>query len=127
METEYTAIMLSGTSSFKSEQSVSLAPSKETHSLIMDSLSRPADVFLPTWSPGRPAALDVHVISPLQQQTLGEAAFTPGHALHVGVWPPISQPAGQQELSSSHWLWRCLGGLAEDSISILHFLVQPSP
>ena len=53
--------------------------------LISDSLSRPTDVFLPTWSCGRPAALDVHVISPLQQQTIAEAAFTPGHALQVGV------------------------------------------
>ena len=44
--------------------------------LISDSLSRPADVFLITWSCGRPAALDVHVISPFQQQTLGKAAST---------------------------------------------------
>ena len=70
---------------FSAAQYAALAPSKEMPSLIADFLSRPADVFLPTWSRDRPAALDVYVISPLQQQTLGEAASTPGHALQVGV------------------------------------------
>ena len=42
-------------------------------------------ILIPNWSAGRPAALDVHVISPLQQQTIREAASTPGHALDVGT------------------------------------------
>ena len=66
-------------------QSAALAPAKEMPNLIADSLSRPVDVYLPTWSRGLPAALDVHVISPLQQQSLGEAASIPGLALQVGV------------------------------------------
>ena len=53
--------------------------------LVPDSLSRPADILLPTWNHGRPTALDIHVISSLQQQRMGEAAFTPGHALQIGV------------------------------------------
>ena len=53
--------------------------------MVPDSHSRPADILLPTWSRGRPAVLDVHVISPLQQLTLHKAASTPGHALQVGV------------------------------------------
>ena len=75
---------------FSAAQSAALVPSKETPNLISDSLSRPADVFLTTWSRGWPAALDVHVISPLQQQTLGEAASTPGHALLVGIQPKLT-------------------------------------
>ena len=63
--------------------SAALAPSKETPGLLASSLSRPADILLPNWKGGHPAALDVHVISPLQQQTLNEASFTPGHALQV--------------------------------------------
>ena len=70
---------------FSAAQSASLAPSKEMPNLIPDSLSRPADVFLPTWSCDRPAALDIHVVSHLQQQTLGKAASTAGHILQVGV------------------------------------------
>ena len=70
---------------FTAAQSAAFAPSKETPGLVIGSLSRPADVFLPSWSCGRPAALDIHVISPLQQQTLSEASVTPGHALQVGV------------------------------------------
>ena len=53
--------------------------------MVPNSMSRPADILLPNWSCGRPAALDVHVISPLQHQLVGEASFTPGHALQVGV------------------------------------------
>ena len=70
---------------FSAAQSAALAPSKESLSIVPSSLSRPADVLLPNWSSGCPAALDVHVISPLQQQTIVEASHTPGHALQVGV------------------------------------------
>ena len=72
---------------FNAAQSAALAPSKEISNLIPDSSSRPADVFLPTWSRGRPAAVDVRgqVISPLQQHTLGEAASLQVGIHHVGV------------------------------------------
>ena len=70
---------------FLAAQSAALAPTREAPSVVPDSQSRPADILLPTWSRGRPAALDVTVISPLQQQTLHAAASTPGHALQVGV------------------------------------------
>ncbi len=70
---------------FNTAQSAALGPSKETPGLVPDSASRPADVLLPNLTNGRPAALDVHVISPLQSLTLSEAARTQGHALQVGV------------------------------------------
>ena len=60
-----------------------LAPRKEAPSLIPGSSSCPADVYLPYWVRGQPAALDVTVISTLQQQTLTGAASVPGHALQV--------------------------------------------
>ena len=70
---------------FCTTKSSALALSKETPNLVPDSQSRPADILIPNWSFGCLAALDVHVISPLQQQTVGEAASTPGHALEVGI------------------------------------------
>ena len=51
--------------------------------MIPNSKSRPADIFLPTWSRGQPTALDVTVISTLQSLTLAGAANTPGYALRV--------------------------------------------
>ena len=69
---------------FSAAQSATLAPRKEAPSLIPGSSSRPADVYLPIWVRGQPAALDVTVISTLQQQTLSGAASVPGHALQVG-------------------------------------------
>ena len=53
-------------------------------SLIPGTKSHPANVYLPNWMRGQPAALDVHIISTLQQLTLKEAAVTQGHALSVG-------------------------------------------
>ena len=69
---------------FSAVQSAALAPRREVPSLIPGSSSRPADIYLPNWDRGRPAALDVTVISTMQQQTQAGAANTPGHALRVG-------------------------------------------
>ena len=60
-----------------------LAPRKEVPSLIPGTSSRPADVYLPIWKRGQPAALDVSVISTMQQQTIDRAANSPGYALRV--------------------------------------------
>ena len=43
--------------------------------VIVHNQSRPADIFLPNWERGRPAALDVSVISTLQQLTLKKVQF----------------------------------------------------
>ena len=69
---------------FSAAQSVALVPQKEAPSLIPGSSSRPTDVYLPNWVRGQPAALDVTVISTLQQQTVSGAASVPGYALQVG-------------------------------------------
>ena len=70
---------------FSAAQSAALGPRKEAPGITPNSSARPADILLPNWSRGRQAALDVSVISPLQQLTLSEAAVTPGHALQVCV------------------------------------------
>ena len=42
----------------------------------------PADLYIPLWAPGgKDAALDVCVVSPLQQATIQRAAREPGYAL----------------------------------------------
>ena len=69
---------------FSAAQSAALAPRREVPSLIPNSLSRPADIYLPSLKRGHPAALDVTVISTMQQATIQSAATTRGHALLVG-------------------------------------------
>ena len=68
---------------YSAAQSAALAPRKQTPSLIPGSCSHPANVFLPIWCRGCPAALDVSVISTLQPHTLYGAANNHGHALKV--------------------------------------------
>ena len=67
---------------FSSAQAAGLAPHKEVPALIPDS-SRPANIFLPSWSGEKPTAFDVTVISPLQQLTLSSSAASKGAALLV--------------------------------------------
>ena len=71
---------------FSAAQSAALAPRKEVPSLIPNTQCRPADIYLPNWKrgQGRPAALDVTVISTLQSLTLNQSSSVQGHALMVG-------------------------------------------
>ena len=92
--------------------------------LIPDFLSRPADVSSP---PGAMASqlLEIHVISPLQQQTLGEAASISGHALQVGVQRKLGSHLSACRAVGVEFvpfIMESLGSLAKDSISILHSL-----
>ena len=65
----------------------------ELTSLIPNSHSRPVDVYLPNWKRGCPVALDVSVISTLQQATIQGATSTKGHALLVGEARKLSAHA----------------------------------
>ena len=47
---------------------------------LLDGEQRPADIWLPVWDKGQPAALDLAVTSPLQQNILAKAAVTCGEA-----------------------------------------------
>ena len=85
METAYPATMPSGMWSSLLPSLPHWPPPRKPPVWSPCSQSRPADILRPNWSCGRPAALDVHVISPLQQQTIAEASHKPGHALQVGV------------------------------------------
>ena len=60
-----------------------LHPGKRSRHSFLDPAAAPADVYLPNWKRGQPTAIDVTVISTLQQLTLAGAANTPGHALTV--------------------------------------------
>ena len=125
METESPATMLSGMSC-----SVLLsrpAPTKKAPSLVPSSSSRPADILLPTWRHGRPAALDGHTISPLQQLIVAGAASSPEHALEVGVWRKLHVASHLSECCSIGvdfipLVAETLGGLAKDTISTVRLI-----
>lgn len=107
---------------FSAAQSAVLAPSREAAGVVPDSLSRPADILLPTWSRGRPAAFDVHVISPLQHHTLHEASYTPGHALNVGVQRKLASHLDACRSAGVDFVpvvAETLGGLADDTIQTI--------
>ena len=60
---------------------------------LRSSLDPRADILLPNWERGQPAAMDVTVISSLQPLTLQRAASSAGHALSVGEQRKMSAHA----------------------------------
>ena len=68
---------------FSAAQSAALALRRGAPSLVPGSQSRPADIYLLCWKRGRPAALDVTVISTMQRSTIQGAAENQGHALRI--------------------------------------------
>ena len=97
---------------FSAAQTSALAPRKEVPSLIPGTRSRPTDIFLPIWLRGQPAALDVTLISTLQQSTVEGAAVTQGYALAVGGRENelgIPPHAVQLESTSFRLSWSLLG------------------
>ena len=84
--------------------------------------TRPADILFPH---GRPAALDVRIISPLQQQLVDvtQAASIPGRALEVGVQRKLSSHLSECRgvgVDFFPLVEETLGGLAKDSITLIH-------
>ena len=68
---------------FAAARTATLSPRKELPALIPGSSSHPADVYLPCWHRGKPAAFDISVISPVQALTIDSAATIQGYALTV--------------------------------------------
>ena len=104
---------------YSAAQSAALAPRKEAPSVIPGFSSRPADVYLPNWKRGQPAALDIHVISTMQQQTLVGASTTPGHALRVGEERKMAAHAGPCRAAGVTFIplvVESLGGWSEEAI-----------
>ena len=107
---------------FSAAQTAALAPRRELPHLIPNRQSRPADIFLPSWDRGRPAALDISVISTLQNLTVQRAASTPGHALQVGELRKRTlhdAPCAAVGVSFLPILFESLGGLSSLSATTI--------
>ena len=67
----------------KEAQLASLSPTTEMPGLVPGTLSRPADVYIPSWIDGRKVAFDISVVSPTQDAILHRAAETPAAAIEM--------------------------------------------
>ena len=73
---------------FRTAKSAALRPELEKAQLLLpprpdqtaDARRRPADVYLPAWLNGSPAALDFAVTAPQRQEYVLQAAMQPLHA-----------------------------------------------
>lgn len=68
---------------FSTGQSAGLGTRWEVSALILGTLSRSVDIYLPLWKKGTPTAFDLTIISSLQRQTLDGVARNPGHSLSI--------------------------------------------
>ena len=88
---------------------------EESPHFIPNCQSRPADIFLPNWDCGHPAALDISVICSIQRLTIQGAATTPGYALQVGESRKRDlhhAPYASADISFIPLLFESLGGLS---------------
>ena len=103
-------------------RSAALASRNEVPSLIPWTRSHLADIFLPNWSGGHPAALDVTVISPMQSLTLEDATTTAGHALGIAEQRKLAAHAGDCHSVGVNFIplvLESLGGWGQDLIDIV--------
>ena len=102
-------------------RAAALAPRRKVPSL-RETRRHPADIFLPNWSGGRPAALDVAVISPMQSLTLECAAITPGHALRIAEERKLVSHGEECRLAGVSFIplvLECSGGWGQDLIDVV--------
>ena len=64
-------------------RAANLTPVREQKNLMPETNSRPGDLYLPCWSAGQPAALDITITSPLQPSNISNAARKYGFALRA--------------------------------------------
>ena len=87
--------------------------------------SRPADILVPNWLNGKPAAFDLTVVSPLNSKTLNEAGATGGSA--AGNAEACKHTANDQKCRELGWVcvplavktYGCWGEEAQCSVSRL--------
>ena len=94
-------------------RSAALSPRLEVPSLIPGGSFRPADIYLPCWKRGLPAALDVTVTSSLQASTVHLASTNQGHALQVAEARKIAthdQPCRAEGITFIPLAVEALGG-----------------
>ena len=68
---------------YRQAQHASLNPTKEMPSLVLNSQSRRADIYVANWVDGRKMAFDVSVVSPTQDAVLHRAADFAGSAIEM--------------------------------------------
>ena len=94
-------------------------------------LRRPADVYIPSWRYGAPAALDIAITSPLQQNIVGEAALSSGAAAKAYVarkrsFLDTENLCNQQGITFLPMVAECSGGWGADSLKSLRHLARVS-
>ena len=108
-------------------QSAGLSPRTEVPALIPNSSSCPADLFLPHWQGGRPAAADVTVISPMQVLTLQGASTSQGSAIVVAEERKktlYSDACHSEGISFLPLAVETLGGWGSEALSFIKHLAR---
>ena len=109
------------------EQAHLLPPRPEDNQAA--NLRRPADIYIPSWKNGAPAALDTAITSPLQQGIVGQAALTSGAAAKAyeerkRAFLNTADLCAQQGILFVPLVAECTGGWGEDSLKALRHLAQ---
>jgi hypothetical protein len=119
--------------------SAGLAPSLEKTELLPprpddpsgSNLRRPADVYLPSWDHGAPAALDLAIVSPQRQGIVAQAAVTAGaaasaYASHKRSHLQTEEECAAQGVAFLPLVAETSGGWGADGLKVLRRLAKAS-
>ena len=104
---------------FSVAQTAAIAPRKVVPSLNLGTSSWPADVYLPVWKRLQPAALDISVISTMQQRTIVGASNSRGYVLRLGEEIRMkvhAEPCQSKGLLFVHLILETIGGWNDQAV-----------
>ena len=92
-------------------------------------LRRPADVYLPTWAHGAPAALDLAVVSPQRQDVMAQAAGAAGVAAslyeaHKRAYLNTEAECAEQGVTFVPLVAETTGGWGPEGLKTLRLLAK---
>ena len=101
---------------FSACSALNLSPVCQQKNLIPETNCGPGDMYLPCWSAGQPAALDITITSPLQPSIISNAARKSGFALRAAEdrkFEQYSQQRAKIGLQFNPMAFESFGGLSE--------------
>jgi hypothetical protein len=104
-----------------------LSPKKEVAGLIPCTKKRPGDIVIPRWHDGRTAAIDVTIISPLQQPFLLDTARAGGFASKIAEDAKVQKHGDdckQHNLIFLPFAMECTGGYGPTASHFLEVIVK---